>query len=192
MLPNYNKQAMPDTVDPFIYSEVPQVWGGNELSSPFSKTDRLSSIMSSAVRSFKRKKRLRTARERVGILRNDNRNVAKEVISKEISQEKSINDVLLLYRGRALRELRKKGNLSQEQLSKLTGISEGFISSLENGTRQPSDISLLKISDALNVPANYFDLKAMVMGKDHLNTGLRSAAEKLEPILDEILSQYKK
>lgn len=51
----------------------------------------------------------------------------------------------------SLIQARKEAGLTQEELSKKTGISQADISRLENGTRNPSLALLNRIAEALNV-----------------------------------------
>lgn len=48
-----------------------------------------------------------------------------------------------------IRELRESAGISQVQLAQATGMSQGFISQLEAGTRQPSIGTLRQLSRAL-------------------------------------------
>lgn len=51
-----------------------------------------------------------------------------------------------------IKEVRKKKNISLYKLSKLTGISRGYLSDLENNKKtNPSLATMYKISVALNV-----------------------------------------
>lgn len=50
-----------------------------------------------------------------------------------------------------LKNLRIKAKLTQEQTSKLTGLSIRYISLLENGRRNPSDNSKRKLAKAYGV-----------------------------------------
>lgn len=50
-----------------------------------------------------------------------------------------------------LKDLRIKANLTQEQTSKLTGLTIKFISDMENGRRNPSDNSKRKLAKAYGV-----------------------------------------
>lgn len=50
-----------------------------------------------------------------------------------------------------MRELRIKANLTQEQVSKITGLSIKFISEVENGRRNPSDKTKIKFAKAYRV-----------------------------------------
>lgn len=50
-----------------------------------------------------------------------------------------------------LKDLRIKAKLTQEQTSKLTGLTIRFISDMENGRRNPSDNSKRKLAKAYRV-----------------------------------------
>ncbi len=58
--------------------------------------------------------------------------------------------------GSIIRRLRRKQDMSIEQLAEKTGLSTGLISQLERDITGPSVASLWKISKALNVSINYF------------------------------------
>lgn len=47
-----------------------------------------------------------------------------------------------------LKQLREKANLTQNEVSKLTGLTIKFISDIENGRRNPSDNSKKKLAKA--------------------------------------------
>lgn len=51
-----------------------------------------------------------------------------------------------------VKEIREQKGVSLSELSRLTGISKGFISDLENGKRKNVSVAkLCKIAEALNV-----------------------------------------
>ena len=50
-----------------------------------------------------------------------------------------------------IREIREKQSLSQEKLSKLSGVSSSHIGYIENGEREPTISVLCKIAKALHV-----------------------------------------
>jgi transcriptional regulator with XRE-family HTH domain len=58
--------------------------------------------------------------------------------------------------GKVLRRLRKRGQLTQEQLGFESGLERNFISMLELGQRQPSLHTLFKLSTALGITAEVF------------------------------------
>lgn len=49
-------------------------------------------------------------------------------------------------------EARKKACLSQQQLSRLSGISQQAISKLENGKSSPSEYTMRQLATALHIP----------------------------------------
>ena len=53
--------------------------------------------------------------------------------------------------GQAIREVRKKRDISQERLALEAGLDRTFISSIEAGRRNITFASLLKVSKALEV-----------------------------------------
>lgn len=54
-----------------------------------------------------------------------------------------------------LKQLRKERNLTQYDLAELLGFSRGQIGNYEQGTREPDQNTLLKISDFFNVSVDY-------------------------------------
>lgn len=59
--------------------------------------------------------------------------------------------------GKILQEERKAKKISQEKLAKLTGLDRTFISLIENGKRNPTFTTILKICSALEIePSKLF------------------------------------
>lgn len=58
--------------------------------------------------------------------------------------------------GPAIRERRKSQALTLQELADRCGLSVAFISQVERGKTTPSIMSLLKLSEALDVDMNYF------------------------------------
>jgi len=54
--------------------------------------------------------------------------------------------------GKAVREARKKRGLTQEQVSKTSGIASTYISDIERGVRNPSYELLIELAAALKTP----------------------------------------
>jgi len=56
-----------------------------------------------------------------------------------------------------IKEIRKQKSLSQLELSLKSNLSLSFLASVENGKKQPSVLTLLRIAKALNVnPQDFF------------------------------------
>lgn len=51
--------------------------------------------------------------------------------------------------GLKIKSIRKEQNLTQEQVSELTGLDRGYISDVERGIRNISIVNLEKIANAL-------------------------------------------
>jgi transcriptional regulator with XRE-family HTH domain len=61
--------------------------------------------------------------------------------------------------GKILQEERKGKKISQEKLAKLTGLDRTFISLIENGKRNPTFTTILKICSALEInPSDLFSI----------------------------------
>lgn len=53
--------------------------------------------------------------------------------------------------GERLKQLRKQRSISQQELSRISNVSNGFISELETGKKRPSLETAEKLSKALGV-----------------------------------------
>jgi transcriptional regulator with XRE-family HTH domain len=65
--------------------------------------------------------------------------------------------------GRNVRRIRLKKGLTQEQFAEVSGFSQQYISSLENGRRNPTVITLYELAVALGV--SHLDLVRPVGGR---------------------------
>ena len=63
-----------------------------------------------------------------------------------------MNDAISNYIAQNVRQLRQSRNLSQEQLSRLSGVPRPTWSNLESGTANPTVSVLTKVAAALQVP----------------------------------------
>lgn len=50
-----------------------------------------------------------------------------------------------------IKEIRLEKNMTQEELSQKSGISESYISELENNLKMPTILTLCKLAEALEV-----------------------------------------
>lgn len=57
--------------------------------------------------------------------------------------------------GQRIKELRTRHGQTQEQFSRLTGLSRSYVSMIECGKREPDSITLEAIADLYNVDMNY-------------------------------------
>ena len=70
--------------------------------------------------------------------------------------------------GKRIAKRRKGLNMTQDDLAEATGLSNNFISNIENDHSVPSIESLMKICGALNATPDYFLLGAHKAGDDNL------------------------
>ncbi|MBN1058479.1 helix-turn-helix domain-containing protein [Clostridium botulinum] len=54
-----------------------------------------------------------------------------------------------------LKKIRESKGISGRQLAKITGISQGYISSIENGKKSPTIRMLYRIANALEICPHY-------------------------------------
>lgn len=69
-----------------------------------------------------------------------------------MSAERQVQSVEHLVLGRAVRELRARFDLSQEQLGFASGLHRNYIGAIERGEINPTFRVLLKLSSGLAVP----------------------------------------
>jgi len=83
--------------------------------------------------------------------------------------------------GERIRELRKKRNLSQEQLAEMAGISSKYLSRIERGIQAPSIESLDKISAGMKVEIrdlfDFYHIAGQVPPTDEVHHLLKTASE---------------
>lgn len=86
--------------------------------------------------------------------------------------------------GEAIKELRKKQSLSQEQLAKAAGISQTALSQIEKGTR-PQDQTLQDLSKALSVPVGLIHL--LTVKKEDIPESKQVLYDKLFPVIKSLV-----
>jgi DNA-binding XRE family transcriptional regulator len=70
-------------------------------------------------------------------------------------REKFEQELKLELLGQAIKEARKKRNLTQEQLGKLVGVQKAQISKIENNLTDARFETILKVFRALNAKINF-------------------------------------
>jgi transcriptional regulator with XRE-family HTH domain len=74
--------------------------------------------------------------------------------------------------GKILQEERKAKKISQEKLAKLTGLDRTFISLIENGKRNPTFTTIIKICSALEIePSELFSIYEKKDPEYHVTKG---------------------
>lgn len=67
------------------------------------------------------------------------------------------NEEVLKYVSYAIRAIRKQKNISQMELCLRANMSQGFLTNLETGKKEPSAMTLIRIAEALEVsPREFF------------------------------------
>lgn len=87
--------------------------------------------------------------------------------------------------GKSIRRLRKGKQLDQENLAKQTGITQSYLSQIENDRKDPSMSTLRKICDALNVSLP--GLLLLSMSEEDVQPDRWEEFEELRPHLIELL-----
>lgn len=91
--------------------------------------------------------------------------------------------------GETIKEIRKRKGLSQQELARLSGISQTYISQLEHEeNRNPSVEILSKISEALDLP--YPVLAFLTLDYDDIATNKRDAYKKIEPAVNALIKEF--
>jgi transcriptional regulator with XRE-family HTH domain len=88
--------------------------------------------------------------------------------------------------GKAIKELRKHKNLSQEELGVKASITQAALSQIENGKR-PGIRTLKRISEALEVPVSL--LYVIGMEKEDVPKEKALLYENLFPVIQELVRQ---
>jgi transcriptional regulator with XRE-family HTH domain len=68
--------------------------------------------------------------------------------------------------GKALRELRTERGMSQETVALEAGLNRGYYSGIERGVRNVALANIVKIANALNVPASEVFIRAEALRGD--------------------------
>lgn len=60
-------------------------------------------------------------------------------------------EIFLKRMGKSIRIIRKSKKLKQEDLAKLCGVNQNYISDIENGKRNITMLKIFDIAEALNI-----------------------------------------
>jgi transcriptional regulator with XRE-family HTH domain len=89
--------------------------------------------------------------------------------------------------GKAIRELRKKQDLSQEQLATMAGLTQAALSAIEKNGVRPNPANLKKLCEALNVS----EALVYIMGleKADVSESKQGLYDELFPIIENIATR---
>jgi transcriptional regulator with XRE-family HTH domain len=83
-----------------------------------------------------------------------------------MDQQDNLTGISTQFLANNIRCLRKRQDLSQEELAALAGLNRGNIASYENGTAEPKICSLLKMADIFGV--SILDLSSHDLTDEHI------------------------
>lgn len=90
--------------------------------------------------------------------------------------------------GEAVKILRKRRGVTQQELAELSGVTQGFLSLIERGEREPAVAFVGRVSKALKVPPQLILLLACE-GHPHTRRYARPLRQ-ITAVLDELLRVY--
>lgn len=92
-----------------------------------------------------------------------------------------------------LKELRNKGNISQQKLASMLGVSRSTIAMWETKSSQPDNEMLIKLSEIFGVSVDYLlgkDISAPVLDRDGLSERDRKdIAKDMESIREKLINK---
>lgn len=84
-------------------------------------------------------------------------------------------DVIFIIIGKNIKRLRESKNISARELSRRSGVSQGYLSQLETGkNNNPTNDVLKKLADGLNVEHEYMLYLAGVIDEDSYNAKVKT------------------
>jgi len=90
--------------------------------------------------------------------------------------------------GITIKELRKKKGIRQNRLAEKSGISQTYLSQIENGSRSATLDTLEKICEVLNVPLSI--LSFLSLNADSIAPNKREAYLKIEPKIKAMVKEF--
>lgn len=88
--------------------------------------------------------------------------------------------------GNAIKEIRSKLGLTQNEVCEMTGLTQGFYSHIENGNSIPSIPTLSKIGAAFKIPV--FFIISLATNKNELPKIARRCHEDIKTIIESIIN----
>ena len=90
--------------------------------------------------------------------------------------------------GKAIKNLRKKRGMNQRSFALLAGVSQPYISFIEQDKKKPSQDMLGRLATALNVPVPLIVWEAM--DEEDVPENKKKVFFKMKKIMDELISVY--
>jgi transcriptional regulator with XRE-family HTH domain len=89
--------------------------------------------------------------------------------------------------GAAIKAKRKEQLLRQEELARRVGITQSYLSQLENDRKEPNLSTLRRISEALNIPLPF--LMALSLSAEDVPEHKREAFDALYPKMESLINK---
>lgn len=89
--------------------------------------------------------------------------------------------------GKAIRTIRLKMGLTQDEVCSRASITQGFYSAIENGSNPPSIETLKRICDAFDIPLILIIWRAT--DRNELSKKERAWYDNLNPVIDAIIDE---
>jgi|WetSurMetagenome_2_1015567.scaffolds.fasta_scaffold63912_6 XRE family transcriptional regulator, regulator of sulfur utilization len=90
--------------------------------------------------------------------------------------------------GKAIKEVRKQyTDLNQKEFSDKIGITQAYLSQIENNKKKPSTDLLLKISDITKIPMQILLWKSLTI--DDIPKHKKDIYNQLKPVIDSMINQ---
>jgi len=90
--------------------------------------------------------------------------------------------------GTTIKKLRKKKGIQQNKLAERSGISQTYLSQIENGSRSATIDTLEKICGVLNVPLSI--LSFLALNVESIAPNKRDAYLRIEPAIKAMVEEF--
>jgi transcriptional regulator with XRE-family HTH domain len=90
--------------------------------------------------------------------------------------------------GKSIKIIRKEGGFKQNEFCELVGITQSYLSSIENNKKKPSIEVLEKITNALNIPLAL--LFWFTLTEDDITESKKESYRLIKPSIDGLLNAF--
>jgi len=88
--------------------------------------------------------------------------------------------------GKTIKAIRRKRNITQCEFSKQLGMTQSYMSLVENGLKNPSDNMIKKVSDIFDIPTPVLVWYAIC--DEDVKENLRKDFNFIKPIIDKMIN----
>ena len=92
--------------------------------------------------------------------------------------------------GITIRKIRKRKKLSQKELSRISNISQTYISQIESGEKNPSIAIIEKIGDVLNVPFQIISFLSLDNDISSIPESKQESYKQIEPAVKAMIEEF--